>query len=109
MSNWEAWNLSAPQIQYAALDAIITGHIFRGLRLWHASPSACTSCRRPLGAVRNPYPYPYALVNVPPFLPVGAPLKQWGAALPAGMHIHAARSSQPAPPAPEDEPFPGVP
>lgn len=39
------------QIQYAALDALLTGHIFRGLRLWHASPSACTLCRQLLGAV----------------------------------------------------------
>ena len=51
MSNWEARQLSARQVQYAALDAVITGHIFRGLRLWHASPSACTSCRQMLGAV----------------------------------------------------------
>lgn len=50
MSNWEARQLSAKQMQYAALDAIITGHIYRGLRLWHASPSACTSCRQMLGA-----------------------------------------------------------
>jgi hypothetical protein len=53
MSNWEARQLSARQVQYAALDAIITGHIFRGLRLWHASPSACTSCRQMLGAVSD--------------------------------------------------------
>ena len=51
MSNWEARQLLARQVQYAALDAIITGHIYRGLRLWHASPSACTSCRQMLGAV----------------------------------------------------------
>lgn len=51
MSNWEARQLSARQMQYAALDAIITGHVYRGLRLWHASPSACTSCRQLLGAV----------------------------------------------------------
>lgn len=51
MSNWEARSLSAKQVQYAALDAIITGHIYRSLRLWHASPSACTACRQMLGAV----------------------------------------------------------
>lgn len=51
MSNWEARQLSAKQMQYGALDAIITGHIYRGLRLWHASPSACTACRQMLGAV----------------------------------------------------------
>lgn len=54
MSNWEARQLSAKQVQYAALDAVITGHIHRGLRLWHASPSACTSCRQMLGAVLPP-------------------------------------------------------
>lgn len=51
MSNWEARQLSAKQVQYAALDAVITGTLYRGLRLWHASPSACTSCRQMLGAV----------------------------------------------------------
>ncbi|PSC71691.1 Werner Syndrome-like exonuclease [Micractinium conductrix] len=51
MSNWEARHLSAKQVQYAALDAIITGHVYRGLRLWHASPSACTACRQMLGKV----------------------------------------------------------
>jgi len=51
MSNWEAWALSPQQIQYAALDALTTGHVFRALRRWHASPSACTSCRQALGAV----------------------------------------------------------
>ncbi|GAB4819761.1 hypothetical protein N2152v2_006807 [Parachlorella kessleri] len=49
MSNWEAWALSPQQIQYAALDALTTGHVFRALRRWHASPSACTSCRQALG------------------------------------------------------------
>lgn len=53
MSNWEARQLSARQVQYGALDAVVTGHIFRGLRLWHASPSACTACRQMLGAVRR--------------------------------------------------------
>ena len=52
MSNWAAWTLSSQQIQYAALDALITGAAFRGLRLWHASPSSCTSCGHVLGAVR---------------------------------------------------------
>lgn len=32
MSNWEALQLSARQIQYAALDALLAGHAFRGLR-----------------------------------------------------------------------------
>ena len=53
MSNWEARGaLSAAQLQYAALDAVLTGHVYRSLRRWHASPSACTSCRQMLGAVR---------------------------------------------------------
>jgi hypothetical protein len=51
MSNWEQKRLTAKQVQYAALDAILTGNVYRSLRLWHASPSACTSCHQMLGAV----------------------------------------------------------
>ncbi|KAL4545176.1 hypothetical protein Ndes2526B_g02288 [Nannochloris sp. 'desiccata'] len=32
-----------------ATDALVTGSVFRGLRLWHASPSPCTACRQPFG------------------------------------------------------------
>ncbi len=32
MSNWELPRLSLRQIQYAALDALLAGHAFRGLR-----------------------------------------------------------------------------
>lgn len=32
MSNWELPRLSLQQIQYAALDALLAGHAFRGLR-----------------------------------------------------------------------------
>ncbi|KAI3430822.1 hypothetical protein D9Q98_009233 [Chlorella vulgaris] len=54
MSNWEQKRLTAKQVQYAALDAILTGNVYRSLRLWHASPSACTSCHQMLGAVLPP-------------------------------------------------------
>lgn len=53
MSNWEARQLSPTQLQYAALDAVVTASVYRGLRLWHASPSACTACRQMLGEVRR--------------------------------------------------------
>lgn len=32
MSNWEAPKLKPAQIRYAAMDAFVTGHAFRGLR-----------------------------------------------------------------------------
>ena len=55
MSDWEAADLSIRQIHYAALDALLTGHIFRGLRLWHQCPSSlCMTCQQPLGKVRCP-------------------------------------------------------
>jgi ribonuclease D len=40
MSDWEQRALSRQQIVYAALDALVTGQLFRGLRLRHASPTA---------------------------------------------------------------------
>ena len=49
MSNWEARALSLRQVQYGALDALLCGHVFRGLRLWHANPSACPACLVMLG------------------------------------------------------------
>lgn len=51
MSNWEARELSWSQVRYAALDAYLTGHLFRSLRLWHGSPSACITCTSPVGQV----------------------------------------------------------
>ena len=48
-SNWDALELRQAQIRYAALDALVTGAVFRGLRLWHAHPSPCSLCKRPLG------------------------------------------------------------
>lgn len=51
MSNWEARRLTQGQIVYAALDALITGQIFRALRLWHSSTSACSTCLSPIGSL----------------------------------------------------------
>lgn len=48
-SDWQADKLSPSQIKYAAFDAFITAHVYRGLRLWHASPSSCTQCKHLLG------------------------------------------------------------
>ena len=53
MSNWEARRLSARQVAYAALDALVTGRLLRGLRAWHASPAPCPGCRSPIGAPVN--------------------------------------------------------
>jgi hypothetical protein len=50
MSNWEAAALSWPQVAYAALDALVCGHILRSLRRWHSSPSACDGCQKQIGA-----------------------------------------------------------
>ncbi len=50
MSNWEARKLTQQQIIYAALDALITGQLFRAMRLWHSSPSACTVCHGLIGS-----------------------------------------------------------
>ena len=52
MSNWEARTLSSSQIQYAALDALLTGQVFRGLRLWHSAPSVCATCHQTLGEMQ---------------------------------------------------------
>ena len=51
MSNWEARNLDPGQLQYAALDVLLTGHVFRCLRLWHSAPSVCATCLQTLGEV----------------------------------------------------------
>ena len=48
-SDWQRSKLTPAQVHYAALDALITGSVFRGLRLWHASPSPCTACKQPFG------------------------------------------------------------
>ncbi|KAG1675851.1 hypothetical protein FOA52_001507 [Chlamydomonas sp. UWO 241] len=52
-SNWAAHSLSMQQIKYAALDVFSAGTVFRGLRLWHSSPSPCPSCLHPVGADRG--------------------------------------------------------
>ena len=41
MSNWQAPQLTARQIQYAALDALLAGHAFRGLRYGSADHPQC--------------------------------------------------------------------
>ncbi|MEW5316383.1 MAG: hypothetical protein WDW38_007761 [Sanguina aurantia] len=48
-SNWAARKLTMHQIKYAALDVFTAGQVFRGLRLWHSSPSPCSDCRQDLG------------------------------------------------------------
>ena len=48
-SNWEATHLNTRQLRYAALDALITGDLFRGLRALHAAPKACPGCPLSLG------------------------------------------------------------
>lgn len=51
MSNWEAPRLTPAQVRYAALDALVTGQIFRSLRLWHHTSNHCSTCMIPLGKV----------------------------------------------------------
>lgn len=55
-SNWASPSLNNQQLKYAALDVLMAGQTFRGLRLWHsthssASSSPCVTCKVPLGAV----------------------------------------------------------
>eukprot|EP00798_Chlamydomonas_sp_ICE-L_P000542 gene542-1953_t len=52
-SNWAAKKLNMSQIKYAALDVFSAGQVFRGLRLWHSSPSSCDSCKQLLGVAVN--------------------------------------------------------
>lgn len=49
MSNWEAKTLDVRQIAYAAVDALVCGHLLRSLRRWHASPCACSACQQRIG------------------------------------------------------------
>ena len=51
MSNWETRSLSRAQVSYAAMDVLIVGQVFRGLRLWHTCPAPCAECVQLLGAV----------------------------------------------------------
>jgi ribonuclease D len=48
-SDWEAQALSEQQIAYAALDALITGDLFRALRQLHANTAPCPGCLVPIG------------------------------------------------------------
>ena len=50
-SDWASLHLTDAQVLYAALDALIAGEVFRALRLWHSSPSECSACKLPLGAI----------------------------------------------------------
>eukprot|EP00884_Botryococcus_braunii_P006263 jgi/Botrbrau1/15638/Bobra.4_1s0023.1 len=50
MSNWEAPQLSWSQVTYAALDALVCGHLLRSLRRWHSSPCVCPGCQQRVGA-----------------------------------------------------------
>ncbi len=54
MSNWENKVLTRPQVKYAALDVLIAGQVFRGLRLWHRAPTPCAGCLQLIGAVQPP-------------------------------------------------------
>eukprot|EP01023_Acetabularia_acetabulum_P065732 TRINITY_DN8740_c0_g3_i1.p1 TRINITY_DN8740_c0_g3~~TRINITY_DN8740_c0_g3_i1.p1 ORF type:complete len:351 (+),score=27.94 TRINITY_DN8740_c0_g3_i1:832-1884(+) len=51
LSNWEAKQLTSEQIHYAAIDAFLTGQIFRVLRKWHAERDEgdCPICQRQMG------------------------------------------------------------
>jgi hypothetical protein len=51
MSNWETRSLSRAQVSYAAMDVLVVGQVFRGLRLWHTCPAPCADCVQLLGAV----------------------------------------------------------
>lgn len=48
MSDWEAPSLTKNQIRYAALDALLTGEVFRALRVLHAGHDVCAGCETPL-------------------------------------------------------------
>lgn len=41
--------MSEAQVKYAALDALVTGDLFRALRQLHANPRPCQGCSLPLG------------------------------------------------------------
>mmetsp|Transcript_5958 Transcript_5958/g.14072 ORF Transcript_5958/g.14072 Transcript_5958/m.14072 type:complete len:640 (-) Transcript_5958:467-2386(-) len=53
-SNWSLRFLSLHQIKYAAMDVFACGQVFRALRLWHSSPSACPGCHALVGALLPP-------------------------------------------------------
>lgn len=63
-SNWAARSaLSLQQIQYAAIDAFVTGQVFRALRLWHSSPSECPACKDLIGPFAAIQTFPCSLCN----------------------------------------------
>mmetsp|Transcript_20389 Transcript_20389/g.48544 ORF Transcript_20389/g.48544 Transcript_20389/m.48544 type:complete len:385 (-) Transcript_20389:90-1244(-) len=84
-SNWEARQLSDDQVEYAAADAFLTGHLLRCLGLWHSSPSPCPVCKGLLG-----------LPVVPP--PLRCPAESCGRCFPTpeAMHHHSLAKDHPA-------------
>eukprot|EP00199_Chlamydomonas_sp_CCMP681_P000664 CAMPEP_0119113830 /NCGR_PEP_ID=MMETSP1180-20130426/45317_1 /TAXON_ID=3052 ORGANISM="Chlamydomonas cf sp, Strain CCMP681" /NCGR_SAMPLE_ID=MMETSP1180 /ASSEMBLY_ACC=CAM_ASM_000741 /LENGTH=494 /DNA_ID=CAMNT_0007102085 /DNA_START=215 /DNA_END=1699 /DNA_ORIENTATION=- len=48
-SNWAAFTLNMQQIKYAALDVLVAGQVYRGLRLWHSDPVPCPGCKQAVG------------------------------------------------------------
>lgn len=53
MSNWEARTLAPAQLRYAALDAFVTGQLFRLVRRWRRDLgiACCATCLIPFGQV----------------------------------------------------------
>lgn len=50
-SDWQRHTLSVGQIRYAALDAFVTGEIFRMFQKWEHTTQQCLSCKRDQGSV----------------------------------------------------------
>ena len=50
-SDWQRHTLSVAQVRYAALDAFVTGEIFRTFRVWENTPQQCLACKRDQGSV----------------------------------------------------------
>lgn len=50
-SDWQRHVLSSGQVRYAALDAFVTGEIFRTFRAWRALPKRCVTCDSEQGSI----------------------------------------------------------
>ena len=63
MSNWEARTLAPAQLRYAALDAFVTGQLFRLVRRWRRDLGSvcCTTCLIPFGQVGSWLGFGYLL------------------------------------------------